>query len=167
VSTGRFTHITITDPSDNKTRMVGHLVGRTFVKEMEDAHFLQKPPAIAIQDEALAEVVALGGNQVVIVRRSDGTVFFSPLARFREKGFSFDRGHGGQTGLALTYWDTLEPTLEVLRTSTRRKLLTTKPPTMRGRSGTTKTKATGSKPSSKKLANSRKRSTVSTNTRRK
>lgn len=85
---------------------VGWVVGLTFYKRLRGSvHKLQKPPAWAFDTATLNRVLALGATHVTILDLETGTRYSAPLARVKERGVRFDRGHNPQIYLYIKHWD--------------------------------------------------------------
>lgn len=86
-------------------KVCGKVCGDTWHKTIHgNKHFLQRPPAIAFDLKSLEQVEHVGARRVVVVDQENGTTYTASLARLRESGFEFDRGHGRQVALPLSGW---------------------------------------------------------------
>lgn len=88
------------------TRVVGSVIGDTFVKRIKDAHFLQRPRALASDIDALEQAERAGAQFFEAHHVESGIVYRAPIARFFERGFRVSRGFGEQLALLLSDFDT-------------------------------------------------------------
>ena len=87
------------------TRIVGVVIGREFVKYARaSAHFLYRPPAIALDIESLNDAQSAGADIVKIIDKESGKVYRALISTIHAKGFPVDRGYGKQIALLLSYW---------------------------------------------------------------
>ena len=85
-------------------RVVGEVRGDTFYKSLAARHFLQKPPAIALDLSSLNDVERLGVRYCEILDRDTGRVYRAAISTIRARGFRVSRGFGEQWALALAEW---------------------------------------------------------------
>lgn len=86
-------------------RIVGEVIGQEFVKHVRaSAHFLYRPPAIALDRGSLEEARLAGANIVRIIDQESGKVYRALISTIHAKGFPVDRGYGKQIALLLSYW---------------------------------------------------------------
>lgn len=82
----------------------GKIWGSLLIKRNKPEHFLQKPPSIAFDLEALQVAQEIGAKDCLVINVQTGQEFHSPISRIFAKGVIFDRGYGRQIRLAMEYW---------------------------------------------------------------
>lgn len=92
-------------PVYSGNRIVGRVVGESFVKRAyASRHFLRKPPAIASDTDALERARQLGAKKVIVEDKESGKVYSAAIELVFEKGFRLDRGYNEQIALPLDKW---------------------------------------------------------------
>lgn len=83
-------------------RAVGHVDSDgVFWRRVHDRHVLRQPPAIALHEEVLAQLVDLDCKAVAFTM-DDGRMLTGPLSLFHSRGIPVDRGgHGPQRAVLL------------------------------------------------------------------
>jgi len=88
-----------------QNKVVGHIEGDTFYKQVEASrHFLRRPPAIAFDVSTLDDAEKKGAKHVCVTDRETWKVYHARMDTVRDKGFAFNRGYGDQIALPLTEW---------------------------------------------------------------
>jgi len=91
---------------DGRRRIcVGKFSGGVLYKSVKPEHLLRKPPAIALQADAIPELRRLGCREVVATLTSTGERLYAPLDAFERYGFLVNRGYGEQVALPLSRWE--------------------------------------------------------------
>ena len=87
-------------------KFIGKLEGGIFKKSVcRSKHMLREPESWAIDSEVVRTVEILGTcRKVVVYDYENGFLYEVDFAKFIEKSFTIDRGHGAQRALPLTYW---------------------------------------------------------------
>ena len=84
-----------------QNKVVGHIEGDTFHKQVEGSrHFLRRPPAIAFDVSTLDDAEKKGAKHVCVTDKE----YHARMSTVRDKGFSMNRGYGNQIALPLTEW---------------------------------------------------------------
>ncbi|MBM3130961.1 MAG: hypothetical protein FJ009_20325 [Chloroflexi bacterium] len=87
-------------------REIGGITGDVFHKTVQASkHFLHTPPAIAFDLDVIAQAKANGARFVEVLDSETGRVFRATIDRVWKRGFTFERKHGRQIGLALDQWN--------------------------------------------------------------
>jgi len=91
-------------------RVVGQVRGGVFHKTVRGStHMLRRPPAWALDVGSLLEAERLGAKSVQLHDTESGNRYHASVAQIRRQGFTFDRGHGRQVGMALNLWTVTRP----------------------------------------------------------
>jgi len=91
-------------------KSIGVLEGDVLKKELSASkHMLRSPKGWAIQNFVLNEAEQIGAKFICIHELEEDTCFWATVGDFKTKGYSFDRGYGGQTALPIRYWQKLKP----------------------------------------------------------
>jgi len=86
-------------------RVVGHVRGNVFYKNIRGSkHLLKKPPAIACDVASLAQAEQYGAVWVDVCDTETRIHYRASLAHIRQKGKQFNRGYGEQIYLLLEGW---------------------------------------------------------------
>ena len=86
-------------------KVVGKVLGDEFIKEVHSTkHFLQKPRAIAFDEDSLVQAQKHGATKVKVIDLDTGIVYRVTIELIYQKGFYFNRGWGNQIGLTLDLW---------------------------------------------------------------
>jgi hypothetical protein len=88
-----------------KGKVVGHVRGDTFYKEVYGSkHFLRSPRAIAMDAQSLNDAQKFGASRVEVVDLETKVVYKSTMSRIHDLGIPIDRGWGRQVALPLDDW---------------------------------------------------------------
>ncbi len=86
-------------------RVVGSVYGDVFRKHVRgSAHFLRRPPAIALDVQSIADAESAGAMWAEIHDTESGKVYRARLSSIRAYGAVFNRGFGQQIYLPLSAW---------------------------------------------------------------
>lgn len=97
-----------------QSRVVGHVEGAVFRKVVRGSvHMLRRPPAWALDLQSLLDAEAAGATSVEVHDTETGRTYRASVETIRRHGFTFDRGHGRQIGLALDRWTLTRSPAEV------------------------------------------------------
>lgn len=91
---------------DAQGRILGRVYGHTYKRTLTDGQILRKPPAIAISQDVVDKLAAMGVVDLIMTNRDTGVTYKTTLAHFQEAGFPLDRGYGKQVALPLYGWVT-------------------------------------------------------------
>jgi hypothetical protein len=88
------------------SKVIGKVVDGIFYKNINRAHYLRQPPAIAFDIDSLNQAEKAGASWVQVIDRDRGIVYRASLEHIMTKGFQFNRGWGEQIALPLSGWIT-------------------------------------------------------------
>jgi hypothetical protein len=90
-------------------RKVGEVRGSILCREMSASkHMLRRPPAWAIDCDALDAAERAGATHCTIFETDAQRFYRCSIATWRARGFRLDRGHGTQLGLEIKHWGTTD-----------------------------------------------------------
>lgn len=91
-------------------KAIGRVADGVFVKRVQASkHFLQRPPAICLDLQSLADAEKAGARRVEITDTETGRVYRADVRTIRTHGQRIDRGHGAQLAIALGKWAVDDP----------------------------------------------------------
>ena len=91
-------------------KVIGEVVGQVFSKPVKGSrHMLRVPPAWAVDAVSITQAKQAGAKWIEIHDQESGAIYRCSMANFERHGFAFDRGFGGQIGLALERWTEIKP----------------------------------------------------------
>ena len=91
-------------------KAVGAVCDGVFVKRVQGSrHFLQKPPAICLDLQSLADAQKAGARLVKVIDTDTRKTYSADIATIRKHSQKLDRGHGQQLALALGRWACDDP----------------------------------------------------------
>lgn len=85
-------------------KCIARVKNGVLLKSIRTRHILQNPPAIAFDIASLLQAEQAGAHKVIVTNQDTGIRYTASLELIREKGFTFNRGHGEQIGLPLSSW---------------------------------------------------------------
>lgn len=83
---------------------VGQLQEGVFFKVIHPQHFLQRPPAIAVDAETFDQVIAMEAHTIRCYCPERDTTYESSVENFIQYRGELNRGHGRQYFLVLGRW---------------------------------------------------------------
>jgi len=89
----------------SRGKVIGQVIGDTFVKDMTNRHILDKFNAIASDICTLHEAEAAGAVSVAFTNTDTGVIYCAPIAKFWDCGFYIDFGFGKQQALNLSHFE--------------------------------------------------------------
>ncbi len=98
-------------------RVIGEVIGDTFVKVIQGSrHLLKNPPAVALSVESLEQAAALGATVIEITDSESGRVYRSTVENFQQYSFKVQRGgFEPQLGMRLERFDMVAPSRSTSR----------------------------------------------------
>lgn len=85
-------------------KVFGTVRGDTYFRSLTDAHFLRKPPGLAISQDVLEQLQALDVKNLCFTHSVTGVQYRATLSHFIQAGFTLERGSGKQVALPLYGW---------------------------------------------------------------
>lgn len=73
-------------------KVVGYVESDVFRRTVAEKHYLQKPPALALENHILDQLKQTGCRMIVFVDKQDGTERKTTLEHFIEAGIPIQRG---------------------------------------------------------------------------
>lgn len=100
---------------DGKTKRIGEIKNRYFLKKVEKSkHMIKSPPAWGIDCIAFDEVVVPNADVIWIYDKESGKMYKASVALFRKHMGTLNRDFGKQYFLTLDWWNTEKPKEQVV-----------------------------------------------------
>ena len=85
-------------------KVCGHIVGKKYIKRIQNEHMMQKPPAIAIDKDIFVRFIQPQCDRLFILNMDTGEFYSSSVDNFLKHSFYLDRKFGGQLALGMEWW---------------------------------------------------------------
>lgn len=89
----------------SKGKVIGQVIGNVYVKDMTNAHILDKLASIASDIYSLHEAERAGAEYVEWTNTESGVIYRSSIAKFWSLGKPFNFGFGDQQMLGLAHFE--------------------------------------------------------------
>ena len=88
----------------NGGQMIGCIYDRKYIKRVKTEHFMNTPPAIAIDKYVFVKDIQPNCDRIFVLD-TDTRIFYSTsVDQFVRHSFYLDRGHRPQLALEMQYW---------------------------------------------------------------
>ncbi len=89
----------------SKGKVIGQVIGNVYVKDIKNAHILEKYHSVASDVCSLHEAEHAGAEFVEWTNIDDGVIYRASISKFWELGRFFNFGHGDQQMLGLKHFE--------------------------------------------------------------